>query len=88
MILNFFLSKTVNRLVVFAGDVNPIDTYSHMPIVCEEANIPYCFVPSKLDLGHAMGSKKSACVVMIKKKDDYLDVYDKCLESVKSLTSS
>jgi len=74
--------------VVFAGDVNPIDTYSHMPIVCEEANIPYCFVPSKLDLGHAMGSKKSACVVMIKKKDDYLDVYDKCLESVKSLSSS
>jgi ribosomal protein L7Ae-like RNA K-turn-binding protein len=71
--------------VIFAGDVNPIDTYSHMPVVCEEANIPYCYVPSKLDLGHAMGSKKSACVVLIKTKDDYKDVYEKCLESVKSL---
>ena len=73
--------------MIFAGDVNPIDTYSHMPIVCEEASIPYCFVPSKLDLGHSMGSKKSACVVMIKVKDDFKDVYDKCLENVKTLAS-
>ena len=72
---------------MFAGDVNPIDTYSHMPIVCEEAKVPYCFVPSKLDLGHAMGSKKSACVLMIKQKDDYKDAYLKCVESVKDLPS-
>jgi ribosomal protein L7Ae-like RNA K-turn-binding protein len=72
-------------LVVFAGDVYPIDTYSHMPIVCEEANIPYCFVPSKLDLGHAMGSKKSACVVLVKAKEDYKDLYDKCIETLRDL---
>ncbi len=75
------------RLVVFAGDVNPIDTYTHMPIVCEEARIPYCFVPSKLDLGHSMGSKKSACVLMIKSKDDYKDIYDKCYESVQTIVA-
>ncbi|CAF0840493.1 unnamed protein product [Brachionus calyciflorus] len=72
-------------LVIFAGDVSPVDTYSHMPIVCEEAKIPYCYVPSKLDLGHALGSKKSACVVMVKSKADYKDVYDKCVESVREL---
>ncbi len=74
-------------MVVFAGDVSPIDTYSHMPIVCEEANIPYCFVPSKLDLGHALGSKKSACVVLIKSKDDFKDDYTKVYEAVKGLPS-
>jgi H/ACA ribonucleoprotein complex subunit 2 len=74
--------------VVLAGDVTPLDTYSHMPICCEEAEIPYCFIPSKLDLGHAMGSKKSACIVLIKTKDDYKDVYDKCVESVKALPSN
>jgi ribosomal protein L7Ae-like RNA K-turn-binding protein len=56
-----------------------------MPIVCEEANIPYCFVPSKLDLGHALGSKKSACVVLIKSKEDYKGDYEKVYESVKAL---
>lgn len=56
-----------------------------MPIVCEEANIPYCFVPSKLDLGHALGSKKSACVVLIKSKEDYKADYEKVFESVKTL---
>ncbi len=71
---------------MFAGDVNPIDTYSHMPVVCEEARLPYCFVPSKLDLGHSMGSKKSACVLMVKSKADYAADYDKCFESVKTLT--
>ncbi len=70
---------------MFAGDVSPIDTYSHMPIVCEEANIPYCFVPSKLDLGHALGSKKSACVVLIKSKEDYKGDYEKVYECVKAL---
>lgn len=80
----FFFS----RLVIFGGDVNPIDTYSHMPIVCENANIPYIFVPSKLDLGHSMGSKKSACVVLVREKADFKDVYEKCLESVKAIPIS
>ena len=56
-------------------------------LVCEEARIPYCFVPSKLDLGHSMGSKKSACVLMIKSKDDYKDIYDKCYESVQTIVA-
>jgi H/ACA ribonucleoprotein complex subunit 2 len=59
-----------------------------MPIVCEEASIPYIYIPSKLDLGHAMGSKKSACVVLVKPKDDFKDVYDKCVEYVKSTPMS
>jgi H/ACA ribonucleoprotein complex subunit 2 len=56
-----------------------------MPVVCEEANIPYCFVPSKLDLGHALGSKKSACIVMVKENKEFKDVFDKCVENVKAL---
>ena len=74
--------------VVFAGDVNPLDTYSHMPVVCEEANVPYCFVPSKLDLGRSIGSKKSACVVLVKTNADYKDVYDKCCENIKAIPAA
>jgi len=33
--------------VVLAGDTSPIDVYSHMPVACEEADVPYCFVPSR-----------------------------------------
>lgn len=35
------------RIVVLAGDVSPLDVISHMPVVCEDADIPYCYAPSK-----------------------------------------
>lgn len=34
-------------MVVLAGDTSPIDVYSHMPVACEEAGVPYCYVPSR-----------------------------------------
>lgn len=35
------------RLCVIAGNISPIDVITHVPILCEEANIPYIYVPSK-----------------------------------------
>jgi hypothetical protein len=32
---------------VIAGDISPIDVVTHLPILCEDTGIPYCFVPSK-----------------------------------------
>lgn len=36
------------RIVVFAGDTLPIDVYCHLPILCEDKNLPYAYVPSKV----------------------------------------
>ena len=36
------------RFVVLAGDVSPIDVISHFPVLCEDNNLPYCYVPSRL----------------------------------------
>lgn len=35
------------RLCVIAGNISPIDVITHVPILCEEADIPYVYVPSK-----------------------------------------
>lgn len=49
--------------MILAGDVSPIDVISHIPVLCEENQIPYCYVPSKtvsisvLQKGH--GCKKA-----------------------------
>lgn len=32
---------------VIAGNISPIDVITHVPILCEESNIPYIYVPSK-----------------------------------------
>ena len=39
--------RSLCRVVVFAGDISPIDVITHMPILCEENHIPYVYVPSK-----------------------------------------
>lgn len=36
-----------SRFVVFAGDVTPIEVMCHLPVVCEDRNIPYAYVPAK-----------------------------------------
>ena len=35
------------RFCVIAGNISPIDVVTHVPILCEEAEIPYVYVPSK-----------------------------------------
>lgn len=79
------LRKKEKGLVILAGDVSPLDTYSHVPIMCEEHKIPYVFVPARIDLGLACQTKRSACVVLVKKDDDYSDLYSELKEIIKEM---
>jgi len=75
-------------LAILAGDIYPLDVISHLPIMLEEKNIPYMFVPSKLDLGAAANTKRpTSCVLVMepnKQKDfEGLELYDAILEEAK-----
>ncbi|GJP50950.1 hypothetical protein CLOM_g10099 [Closterium sp. NIES-68] len=59
------IRKGERGVCVLGGDVSPIDVISHLPIVCEEANIPYTYVPSRADLGNAAITKRPTSVVLI-----------------------
>ncbi|KAG7190766.1 hypothetical protein KM043_006838 [Ampulex compressa] len=52
------LRKGEKGIVVFAGDVFPIEIMCHLPVVCEDKDIPYCYTPSRQDIGTAMGVKR------------------------------
>ena len=41
------LNKEVCRVCVIAGDISPIDVITHLPVFCEDRDVPYIFVPSK-----------------------------------------
>ncbi len=53
------------KLVVMAEDVTPEEVLAHMPILCEEKNIPYAYVPSKEELGSSAGLHVSTAAVAI-----------------------
>lgn len=80
------LRKKEKGLMVLAGNVTPIDVLAHIPILCEEAGIPYIFVPSKEELGAASATKRPTSVVMIlpdSQNEDYAEAYDKVHKAVK-----
>lgn len=72
-------------LVIFAGDVSPLDIMVHMPGVCENKEIPYCYVPSRVDLGSSVGVKRSAVMVLIRKHDSYKDLFEECESEINAL---
>ena len=53
------------KLVVMAEDVTPEEILAHMPILCEEKNTPYTYVPSKEELGNAAGLGVGTAAVAI-----------------------
>ncbi|CAM9131505.1 unnamed protein product [Ectocarpus fasciculatus] len=52
-------TKTLNRgitdLIIMAADTEPLEILLHLPLLCEDKNVPYVFVPSKIALGRACG---------------------------------
>jgi H/ACA ribonucleoprotein complex subunit 2 len=60
------IRKNEKGLAILAGDIYPIDVISHIPILLEEHNIPYIFVPSKFDLGAAASTKRPTSCVLVR----------------------
>ncbi|XP_057676971.1 H/ACA ribonucleoprotein complex subunit 2-like protein [Corythoichthys intestinalis] len=80
-----FIGKGEKGIVLLAGDTLPIEVYCHLPIMCEDRNLPYAYIPSKVDLGASAGSKRPTCVILIKPHEDYQEAYDECLEEVTNM---
>jgi H/ACA ribonucleoprotein complex subunit 2 len=61
--------KSIRRgnkgICIIAGNISPIDVITHVPILCEEAEIPYVYVPSKEDLANAGATKRPTCCVLV-----------------------
>lgn len=64
-------TKTLNRgiaeFIVMAADAEPLEILLHLPLLCEDKNIPYVFVKSKQALGRACGVSRPviSCSVVV-----------------------
>lgn len=60
------IERGIAKLVIIAEDVDPPEVVAHLPLLCEERKVPYLYVPSKKELGEALGidvAAASACIV-------------------------
>jgi len=84
------VTKVVERgqakFIVLALDATPEELLAHLPILCEEKNIPYAYVNSKQELGNATGLKvdtTAAAVIKPGKAGPQIDSLSKELTKLK-----
>ena len=62
-------TKTLNRgiceFIIMAADIEPIEIVLHLPLLCEDKNVPYVFVPSKIALGRACGVSRAVVAASV-----------------------
>lgn len=62
-------TKTLNRglseIIILAADTTPLEILLHLPLLCEDKNVPYVYVPSKIALGRACGVSRAVIAASI-----------------------
>ena len=66
--------KSLNRdhadLVILAADATPLEIILHLPLLCEDKQVPYIFVPSMAELGQACGTSRNVVACSIIKNEN------------------
>lgn len=79
------IERGVSKLVVIAEDVQPPEVVAHLPILCEERNAAYIFVPSKQQLGESLGIDVGSAAATIVDAGDAQHIVDQVISSISNL---
>ena len=64
------IERAQAKLVIIAEDVDPPEVVAHLPLLCEERKVPYIFVPTKEQIGKAIGIDVPAAAATIAKEGE------------------
>lgn len=64
------------KLIVIAEDVSPVEVVMHLPILCEEKNIPFSYIATKKELGEKAGLRTATASIAIIESDVENDIKD------------
>jgi large subunit ribosomal protein L7Ae len=81
------IERGISKLVVIAEDVEPPEVVAHLPILCDERSSTYVFVPSKKDLGGALGidvGSAAATIIDPGESQQILDQITNTIDSIKN----
>ncbi|VVC02050.1 50S ribosomal protein L7Ae [uncultured archaeon] len=69
-------------LVVIAEDVDPEEVVMHLPMICGEKNVPYCYVPTKKELGASAGLSVPCAAIAIEKPGNAAEIVKSIAEKL------
>ena len=76
------IERRISKLIVIAEDVEPPEVVAHLPLICEEQNAAYAFVPSKQELGKALGIEVTSAAAAILDAGDAQHIIDEVVASM------
>jgi len=79
------IERGVSKLIIIAEDVEPPEVVAHLPILCEERETSYVFVPSKQELGKALGIEVTSAAAAILDSGDAQHIIDEVVASIEKI---
>jgi large subunit ribosomal protein L7Ae len=79
------IERGISKLIVIAEDVEPPEVVAHLPIICEEQNAAYAFVPSKQELGKALGIDVTSAAAAIIDAGDANHIVEEVVSTIKKI---
>ena len=79
------IERGISKLVIIAEDVEPPEVVAHLPILCEEHGAAYAFVPSRQELGKALGIDVTSAAAAILDAGDAQHIVDQIVASLSQL---
>ncbi len=79
------IERGVSKLVVIAEDVEPPEVVAHLPILCEERNAPFIFVPSKQQLGASLGIDVGSAAATIVDAGEAQHIVEQVVSSISTM---
>ena len=76
------IERGISKLIVIAEDVEPPEVVAHLPLICEEQNAAYAFVPNKQDLGKSLGIDVTSAAAAIIDAGDAQHIIDEVVASM------
>ena len=76
------IERGISKLIIIAEDVEPPEVVAHLPIICEEQKSAYAFVPSKQELGKALGIEVTSAAAAILDAGDAQHIIDEVVASM------
>jgi large subunit ribosomal protein L7Ae len=79
------IERGISKLIIIAEDVEPPEVVAHLPLICEEQKTAYAFVPSKQELGKALGIDVTSAAAAILDSGDAQHIVDEVVASLAKL---
>jgi len=79
------IERGISKLVIIAEDVEPPEVVAHLPILCEEQGAAFVFVPSKQELGKALGIDITSAAAAILDSGDAQHIIDQVISSISKI---